>query len=173
MSHDFLASPPWTGPGKLTPFFLSKIHKNGPQIHYLSSLKSAILDKALHMIFPKKEAPHEFIIQWPKDSYCMVSTTSNSPIWATNSKTSNFLPQPPSTLEFSTNPAIADRCRYLFTQLATHIISTWNFILLIATFKYLCLKWKTEPKNRTLQWETWCTQEWRMWNTRAGLMHEH
>ena len=125
------------------------------------------------MIFPKNKAPDKFIIQWPKDSYCVVSTTSNSPIWATNSETSNLLPQPPSTLEFSTNPAIADRRRYLFTQLATHIISTWDFILLIATFKCICSKWKTEPTNRTLQWETWCMQEWGVCNTQAGLMHEH
>ena len=49
-------------------FLSAKICKNGPQIHYLSGLRSTILNKALHVIFPTKEAFHEFIIQWPKDS---------------------------------------------------------------------------------------------------------
>ena len=46
---------------------------------------------------------------------CVVSETFNSPILATNSESGNLFPQPLSTLEFSTNPAIARRFGYLFT----------------------------------------------------------
>ena len=37
----------------------------------------------------------------------MVSGTSNSPIWATNSESGYWFPQGPSSLKFSTNPAIS------------------------------------------------------------------
>jgi len=39
--------------------------------------------------------------------YCVVSGTSNSPIWATNSESGYWFPQGPSSLKFSTNPAIS------------------------------------------------------------------
>ena len=38
---------------KLTPFLVHKNLQNGPQIHYLSCLKSAISDKGLHVMPPK------------------------------------------------------------------------------------------------------------------------
>ena len=49
-------------PGSSCHFLSAKSRQNGPQIRYLLGLKSAILDKGLHVIFPKKEASREFIV---------------------------------------------------------------------------------------------------------------
>lgn len=48
------------GPGKLTPFLVRKKSPKRASNRYLLGLKSAILDKGQHVIFPKKEASRKF-----------------------------------------------------------------------------------------------------------------
>ena len=57
-----------------------------------------------------------------------------------------LFPQPPSALEFSTNLVIADGFGYLSHDFTMHVIPILKFILLISTFKNLCLKWKLNQK---------------------------